>query len=97
MRPRRGEADVWWRCRCCLRLSYHSQRLAPLDRLQHRRRCLADGIARGKIGWGELPERPKGKHWTRYERELERVEAIDRRLDALFLNGATRLLQRHTR
>lgn len=92
--PARALTGSLPRCRPCRRLAYPSQRLGPVERLQRHRRRLADRIAGHPIAWGALPARPRGMHHTRYERELDRLQAIDTALEARFLADATRLLGR---
>lgn len=81
-------------CRACRGLAYTSQRLANLERLQQQRMRVADRIAGRRAEWGEWPERTKGMHRARYERELKRLQMLDDALDAHFIAGATRLLGR---
>lgn len=78
--------DRFWRCRVCLGLKYVSQRLDPVNRLQHRgarimRRIGGDGT------WvpGETAtSKPKGMHWRTFQRYQDELAATDARRDNAF-------------
>lgn len=66
-------------CRECKRLAYPSQREDP----RHRPITMASRIRRQLGGSGSLvepfPAKPKGMHWTTYERRRSRAMAYERR------------------
>lgn len=76
-----GAVPLRWKCRLCARLTYYSQRLEPVARLQHRSRKIAARLGKGDASWHDENRffpKPKRMHWRTWERlshELDRVEA----------------------
>ena len=69
---RRGalfEHQQHWRCRDCLGLSYHSQRVSRAERLANKIKGLREQLGPSPFDAG-LPERPKGMRRCRYFRTL---------------------------
>jgi len=55
-------------CRCCFRLRYQSQSLDQMDRALHAMGKIARQID-PQAGM-DLPDKPPGMHWSRYNRAL---------------------------
>jgi len=84
------------RCRRCLGLAYHSQRLAPFDRLTQRAENLARRLGESDPGvifsTGLLPAKTKGMHWRTFERKRAQLEATLARRDAVWMVRAARIV-----
>jgi hypothetical protein len=91
-----GSRVFRWQCRKCAGLAYRSQRLAPLDRLQHRSRKLAMRIAPGE--WyadnTESPPKPKGQHWSTWQRLNRELDAVEARQQGAWLHAVSGFLAR---
>jgi hypothetical protein len=61
-------------CRRCFRLRYQSQALDRVGRAQHAMGKIAKQIDPEAEADMDLPDRPPGMHWTRYNRLAERFE-----------------------
>lgn len=83
-----------FQCRACARLAYHSQRLAPNDRLFHRARVLTRRLGADWEALAGAPPKPPRMHWPTYERRLDQLEAVERRRSALFCAAVAGLLRR---
>lgn len=76
-----GAVPFRWKCRQCSGLTYHSQRLEPVARLQYKSRKIAARLGKGDASWhceNRYFPKPKGMHWRTWERlnsKLDRVEA----------------------
>lgn len=88
--------ERYWRCRICLDLKYVSQRLDPVDRLQHRgakimKRVGGDGTwVPGQVAW----PKPKGMHWRTFERHQHELESVDARRDSAFVTANANFFSR---
>jgi hypothetical protein len=91
-----GQRVFRWSCRKCAGLAYHSQRLAPSDRLEHRSRKLAMRIAPGE--WyadnAESPPKPKGQHWSTWQRLNRELDTVEERRDAVWIHAVSGFLAR---
>jgi len=74
-----------WYCRKSLTVAYSSQ---SLDVIQRMHRCI--GKLESKLG--ENGEKPKGMHWSTYNRILEQCDEAQSRLDYAWTLSAARLL-----
>ena len=80
--------ERFWRCRVCLGLKYLSQRLDPVDRLQYRgakimKRVGGDGTwLPGQRAW----PKPKGMHWSTFERHQRELQSVDALRDSAFVS-----------
>jgi hypothetical protein len=88
--PRGGECFM---SRPAYRLAYASQRLDAMGRLQHRKRL----VLRKLDGDWEAALRPKGMRHRTYERLLAKLEEVELRIDACFVEGLERIRARHRR
>lgn len=82
-----------WRCRACWHLGYHSQRLAPHNRLTHRARKLSARLGaewRGPDTVGR-PPKPHPMHWRTYERRLAALRDVEDRRNAVFFGYLARI------
>ncbi len=83
-------------CRACHDLAYASTREDDADRCDRRIRRLAeqlgsDGNGRRGFLW-TMPDRPKGMHWTTYERLARQLLREHQLRDDLFTESAARIL-----
>ena len=73
----------YFRCRRCYRLGYQSQREEPMWRAVSQSQKLRQKYG----GSGSLdepfPDKPKGMHWSTYERICRRADCLEQRVDAL--------------
>ena len=83
-----------FQCRVCARLAYHSQRLAPNDRLFHRARVLTRRLGADFDATAGYPPKPPRMHWRTYERRLDQLEAVEHQRSALFCAAVAGLLRR---
>lgn len=83
-----------FQCRACLGLRYHSQRLAPNDRLFHRARVLTRRLGADFDALAGNPPKPPRMHWRTYERALDRLDAVEHARSALFCAAVAGLLRR---
>jgi hypothetical protein len=85
-------ATAYFRCQRCCRLPYASQQETVLDRANRKafklRRRLKDGGGIGDPIW----DKPKGMHWSTFERLKTRVEWQDEIANAAFMVRAGRLI-----
>jgi hypothetical protein len=88
---------VRWRCRKCSGLAYHSQRLAPLDRLQHRGCKIARRMGHGATWYPNntgSPPKPKGMHWSTWERHNRELDTVEARRNAAWMQAVAPFLAR---
>lgn len=93
--PRGGRE---FRSRASYRLGYASQRGTALDRLHMRLQRIQrkmGGEGRGPVEG--LPAKPRGMWWRTYERLADQWDDTDERLDAAFMAGAVRIIERALR
>lgn len=72
-----------WLCRVCARVSYPSQRMKKILRMQNkakrlRRRLRGDGTL-----FGDFPDKPQGMHWSTYNESI--IEIFQLEVDVLLL------------
>ncbi len=92
-----GQRVFRWRCRKCAGLAYWSQRLAPLDRLQHRGCKIARRMGHGEMWYPNntgSPPKPKGMHWRTWLRYNEQLDTVEARRNAVWLHGVSGFLAR---
>ena len=88
-------ADGWFGCRSCHELPYWSQRLGRFNRLRNQavkawRRLGSD--QEPHLHLSQLrPPKPKGMHWSTYERLLSRYEARRGEWEIAFVRSCSRL------
>ncbi len=79
------------------RLGFACQRESWGDRADRQARKLHRKLG-GDGQWRSgSPDKPKGMRWHTYERHMERLGALEERVDAAWLGGALRFLARHRR
>ena len=62
-------------CRRCFRLRYHTQTMDRIHRAQHAMRKIAKQLDPDEdAGLPDLPDRPPGMRWSRYNRLADRFE-----------------------
>ncbi len=77
------------------RLGYACQRIDASDRIHMRARRLHRALG-GEGNWMDgPPDKPKWMRWGTYERKVDRLEALHRRLDRHWLPRLTKFLQRY--
>lgn len=77
------------------RLGYACQRIDASDRIHMRARRLHRTLG-GEGNWLDgPPEKPKWMRWATYRRKVDRLEALQRRLDRHWLPRLTKLLHRY--
>ena len=82
-------------CRRCFRLRYQSQALDRIGRAQHAMRKIAEQLdPEVDVGLPDLPDRPPGMHWTRYNRLAERFEHQSNVWNILMMQGLALLIPR---
>jgi hypothetical protein len=69
-----GVAD-FFACRRCCGLAYASQQLAPRDRLISQARKIRMQLGGGPSLFDPFPDKPRGMHWSTYERLRARAQA----------------------
>lgn len=83
------------RCRECARLAYRSQRLSPLDRLEHRGCNIAARMGHGEQWYPNnagSPPKPKRMRWRTWLAYNEQLDAVEYRRDRLWLGQVRRFL-----
>lgn len=84
--------DGRFRCRRCHELAYSSTRETAADRALRRGDTLRRKLG-GPPGLHKFPAKPKGMHWTTYERIMAEISACDHDALALFIERRTTLLR----
>lgn len=86
-----------FRCRHCHRLAYTSTREDRLARAQRRCDVLQRRLGMTGGTWDALPPKPKGMHWTTYDRLCDELLAAQDDANDAFMDGARALLVRTDR
>lgn len=73
-------------CRMCLRLAYLSEAQDGMGRMWRKQDKLAARL-------GEDGEKPKGMHWSTYERINDQIDDVEQAKDGLFCMQAARMLR----
>jgi hypothetical protein len=82
-------------CRRCFRLRYHSQTMDRIHRAQHAMRKIAKQLdPEVDVGLPDLPDRPPGMRWSRYNRLAERFEDKNDVWNLAIMNSLAFLLPR---
>lgn len=82
-------------CRCCWRLRYHSENLSKVSRNTERLYRLRRRLGQEPNGaFDDWPEKPKGMHWSTYDRKIEQLEKLEARANGLFCQSVAGLLAR---
>jgi hypothetical protein len=82
-------------CRSCFGLRYHSQTMDRIHRAQHAMRKIAKQLdPEVDVGLPDLPDRPPGMRWSRYNRLAERFERQNNVWNLAMMNSLAFLLPR---
>jgi hypothetical protein len=73
-----------WACRTCSGGRYESELLSPENRLMRKAFALRRRLGQTSGGlFGFFPDKPKGLHWSTYNRLVAEGEAMERQLMSL--------------